>query len=155
MIFISLIISFCLAPRSQLKPTPLGQPKWLDSLLFKSSCPQYDTLKIIDNLIEIKRPKSIKYLKMPVYVQKVLSMDQVILEKKIRETLDKADTNENGGYTKEELKKALQDLGAYVPGWRAKHSLGKADVNKDGQISGEEIDTLVDHYLLTCDFGKN
>jgi Ca2+-binding EF-hand superfamily protein len=76
-------------------------------------------------------------------------------KRKLEKHLDKADTNENGGYTKEELKKALQDLGAYVPGWRAKHSLGKADVNKDGQISGEEIDTLVDHYLLTCDFGKN
>jgi hypothetical protein len=110
MIFISLIISFCLAPRSQLKPTPLGQPKWLDSLLFKSSCPQYDTLKIIDNLIEIKRPKSIKYLKMPAYVQKVLSMDQVILEKEIREKMDKADINKNGGYTKEELKKKLHKI---------------------------------------------
>jgi Ca2+-binding EF-hand superfamily protein len=95
---------------------------------------------------------------MPVYVPfdkpKTVSMEQVNLERKIRERLDKADINNNGCYSKEELTKALKDLGAYFPGLRAIRCLKKADANKDGQISGEEIDTLVD-YLLTRGFGKN
>ncbi|CAJ2675435.1 unnamed protein product [Trifolium pratense] len=95
---------------------------------------------------------------MPVYVPcdnpKRVSIEQVNLERKIRERLDKADINNNGCYTKEELTKALKDLGSYVPGWRANRCLIKADANNDGQISGEEIDTLVD-YLLTRGFGKN
>jgi hypothetical protein len=51
------------------------------------------------------------------------------------------------------VKKALKDLHAYVPGWRAMRCLVKVDANNDGQISGEEIDTLVD-YLLAKGFGN-
>ena len=54
--------------------------------------------------------------------------------------------------TEDELKN-LKDLHAYVPGWRAMRCLVKVDANNDGQISGEEIDTLVD-YLLAKGFGN-
>jgi len=94
---------------------------------------------------------------MPVFIpsDKRVSMDQINFERNIIEKLEKSDFNKDGRYTKEELKKALKDLGSYYPaGWRAKRCLMKADANKDGLISGEEIDTLID-YLLTRGFGKN
>ncbi|AES59459.1 putative EF-hand domain pair protein [Medicago truncatula] len=95
---------------------------------------------------------------MPVFIPsdkpKRVSMDQINFERNIIEKLEKADINNDGRYTKKELKKALKDLGSYYPGWRANRCLMKADANKDGLISGEEIDTLVD-YLLTRGFGKN
>lgn len=81
-------------------------------------------------------------------------MEQINFERKIRETLEKAHRNYKGGYTKEELTKALKDLGSLNPAWRAKRCLVKADKNKDGEISGKEIDTLVD-YLLSRGFGNN
>ncbi|AES59461.1 putative flagellar calcium-binding protein calflagin [Medicago truncatula] len=95
---------------------------------------------------------------MPVFIPadkpKRVSMDQINFERNIIEKLEKADINNDGRYTKEELKKALKDLGSYYPGLRAIFCFMKADANKDGQISGEEIDTLID-YLLTRGFGKN
>jgi len=95
---------------------------------------------------------------MPVFIPsdklKRVPIDQINFERKIIEKLEKADINNDGRYTKEELKKALKDLGSYYPGWRANRCLVKADFDKDGQISGEEIDTLID-YLLTCGFGNN
>ncbi|XP_014504209.1 uncharacterized protein LOC106764438 [Vigna radiata var. radiata] len=72
---------------------------------------------------------------------------------KIMEALHNADRDKNGSYNKDELKQALRDLGAYFPGWRAFRAFGKADANNDGQISGEEIDTLIE-YLHSCGFGK-
>ncbi|XP_027333585.1 uncharacterized protein LOC113848323 [Abrus precatorius] len=72
---------------------------------------------------------------------------------KIREKLRQADINMDGSYNKEELKIALKDLGAIIPSWRASRCLGKADFDNDGQISGQEIDILID-YLLDRGFGK-
>ncbi|KAL5071900.1 hypothetical protein RYX36_022787 [Vicia faba] len=63
-----------------------------------------------------------------------------------------ADVNKDGCYTKDEIKKALKDLGSYIPGWRAQRCIKKLDANNDGQISGEEIDNLV-NYLLDLGFG--
>jgi Ca2+-binding EF-hand superfamily protein len=84
---------------------------------------------------------------------KTISQDQIKAVRKIMEILEKSDSNKDGCYTKGEVKKALKDLHAYVPGWRAMRCLVKVDANNDGQISGEEIDTLVD-YLLTKGFGN-
>ncbi|KAL9330584.1 hypothetical protein ACSQ67_000194 [Phaseolus vulgaris] len=73
--------------------------------------------------------------------------------RKIMDKLREADRDNNGSYNKSELKHALKDLGAYFPGWRADRAFGKIDVNNDGQISGEEIDSLLE-YLGSCGFGK-
>ncbi|AES59462.1 putative EF-hand domain pair protein [Medicago truncatula] len=85
--------------------------------------------------------------------KKTISQDQIKAERKIMEVLEKADSNKDGCYTKSEIKKAVKDLRSYVPGWRAMRCMVNVDANNDGQISGEEIDTLVD-YLLVKGFGK-
>jgi len=72
---------------------------------------------------------------------------------KIMETLHNADRDKNGCFNKDELKQALKDLGSYFPAWRAFRAFGKADANNDGEISGDEIDALLD-YLYSCGFGK-
>jgi len=51
------------------------------------------------------------------------------------------------------LKHALKDLGAFFPRWRANRAFKKVDVNHDGQISDEEIDSLLE-YLHSRGFGK-
>jgi len=72
---------------------------------------------------------------------------------KIMDALEAADTDKNGCYDKDEVKHALKDLGAFFPGWRADRAFGKVDLNNDGQISGEEISSLLD-YLRFWGFGK-
>ncbi|KAL5071898.1 hypothetical protein RYX36_022785 [Vicia faba] len=94
---------------------------------------------------------------MPVFYRpdkrKVMPQYQIDAGNKIMQILIDADVNKDGCYTKGEIKKALKDLGSYIPGWRANHCLKKLDANNDGQISGEEIDNLV-YYLLEQGFGK-
>ncbi|KAL5071896.1 hypothetical protein RYX36_022783 [Vicia faba] len=84
---------------------------------------------------------------------KAMPQYQIDAGNKIMQTLIDADVNKDGCYTKDEIKKALKDLGSYIPGWRANACLKKLDADKDGQISGEEFDNLVD-YLLERGFGK-
>lgn len=84
---------------------------------------------------------------------KGLSPNTPIIEKKIREILEKADTNKDNCFTKDELKKAFKDFGSYWPQRRAYFAIKKADTNHDSLISGEEeIDMLVD-YILDCRSG--
>lgn len=84
---------------------------------------------------------------------KKMTRDEIDAGNKIMQILIDADVNKDGCYTKGEIKKALKDLGSYIPGWRAQRCLKKLDADNDGQISGEEIDNLVD-YLLEQGFGK-
>ncbi|CAJ1972682.1 unnamed protein product [Sphenostylis stenocarpa] len=72
---------------------------------------------------------------------------------KIMKALENADRNENGCFSKDELMHALKDLGVIFPRWRAFRAFRKADTNHDGQISGEEIKSLL-QYLRSCGFGK-
>jgi len=72
---------------------------------------------------------------------------------KIMVALKNADRDKNDSFNKDELKQALKDLGAFFPGWRSFRAFAKADANNDGQISGHEIDTLLE-YLYSCGFGK-
>ncbi|KAK7376890.1 hypothetical protein VNO80_02309 [Phaseolus coccineus] len=76
-----------------------------------------------------------------------------VMMQKIMEKLKEADRDKDGCFNKNELKHALKDLGAFFPGWRADRAFGKVDINNDGQISGEEIDSLLE-YLRSCGFGK-
>lgn len=73
--------------------------------------------------------------------------------KKIMQILKDADVNKDGCYTKDEIKKALKDLGSYFPGWKAVLCMWKFDENNDGQLSDEEIGDLV-NYLIDQGFGK-
>ncbi|KAK7383126.1 hypothetical protein VNO78_28797 [Psophocarpus tetragonolobus] len=72
---------------------------------------------------------------------------------KIKKLLRKADKDKNGCYNRDELKNALKDLGAYFPAWRTNRCFANVDSDNDGQISGHEIDHLID-YLLSCGYGK-
>ncbi|KAK7321696.1 hypothetical protein VNO77_32573 [Canavalia gladiata] len=86
-------------------------------------------------------------------VRKPIPGEDIEKINKIKKKLKEADRNNDDCYSKEELKIALKDLGAFFPTWRAHRCLTKADANNDGQISREEIETLID-YLLTRGFGK-
>lgn len=90
---------------------------------------------------------------MPMFQQKAMPQYQMDAGNKIMQILIDSDVNKDGCYTKGEIKKALKDLGSYIPGWRANVCLKKLDADNDGQISGEEIDNLID-YLLEQGFGK-
>jgi len=70
---------------------------------------------------------------------------------KIMEKLKEAARNKDGCFDKSDLNKALKDLDAILPGWRAHRAFGKVDANNDGEISGEEIDSLL-QYLSSCGF---
>ncbi|CAJ1972684.1 unnamed protein product [Sphenostylis stenocarpa] len=76
-----------------------------------------------------------------------------LMMQKIMEKLKEADRDKDGCYNKDELKHALRELGAFFPGWRANRALEKFDANNDGQISGQEIDDLIE-YLRSRGFGK-
>ncbi|KAK7383127.1 hypothetical protein VNO78_28798 [Psophocarpus tetragonolobus] len=72
---------------------------------------------------------------------------------KIMKTLREADKDKDGCYDKEELKSALDQLGAYFPGWRANRCLLNADADNDGVISGDEIQALLE-YLASRGYGN-
>ncbi|XP_014503411.1 calmodulin-like protein 4 [Vigna radiata var. radiata] len=76
-----------------------------------------------------------------------------VMMQKIMISLKEADRNKDGRYNKDELKHALKDLGAFFPAWRVRRAFNKVDVNHDGQISGKEIDSLLE-YLCSHGYGK-
>ena len=70
-----------------------------------------------------------------------------IIKQQIRKILERADSNGDGCYTRDELKKAFKDLGSYWPTWRAQLCLWQVDSNGDGQVSGKEIEVLVGYIF--------
>ena len=73
--------------------------------------------------------------------------EKVRLKEQIKKILERADSNGDGCYTRDELKKAFDDLGSYWPAWRTQLCLWKVDANGDGQISGKEIDDLISYIF--------
>ncbi|QCD98956.1 EF-Hand 1 [Vigna unguiculata] len=63
---------------------------------------------------------------------------------KVDENLEKSEEHEKN-LEKVDEKHALKDLGAFFPRWRANRAFKKVDVNHDGQISDEEIDSLLEY----------
>ncbi|XVE67726.1 hypothetical protein DITRI_Ditri09bG0011700 [Diplodiscus trichospermus] len=57
------------------------------------------------------------------------------------------DSNKDGRLSKEELKKAFNELGSRVPVFRTLAALHHADENGDGFISEEELEALVQYAL--------
>ncbi|KAK7310520.1 hypothetical protein RJT34_08074 [Clitoria ternatea] len=72
---------------------------------------------------------------------------------RIMKKLAEADMNKDGSYSKEEVKKALTDLGGIFPEWRTNRCFKQVDADNNGQISGTEIETLVE-YLFDHGYGK-
>ncbi|KAG4953527.1 hypothetical protein GLYMA_14G082400v4 [Glycine max] len=71
--------------------------------------------------------------------------DDAVIMQKIMGKLREADSNNDGRYDKDELKHALKGLGAILPGWRANRCFGRVDANHDGEISGAEIEALLQY----------
>ncbi|KAL4307946.1 hypothetical protein HN51_042375 [Arachis hypogaea] len=65
----------------------------------------------------------------------------------IKKELEKADKNKDGCYTRDELKSAFKSLGSRIPSWRTQFALWNVDSNGDGQVSGHEIDALIDYIF--------
>ena len=70
-----------------------------------------------------------------------------LMKEQIRKILERADRNGDGIYTRDELKKAFNDLGSYWPTWRTQLCLWQVDANGDGQVSGKEIEVLMGYIF--------
>ncbi|KAK1288712.1 hypothetical protein QJS10_CPB19g01731 [Acorus calamus] len=60
--------------------------------------------------------------------------------------LDGIDTNKDRKISKEELRKALHDLGLHFTHWRVWHAMARADLNHNHCIDGhKELDVLYEY----------
>ncbi|MCL7032012.1 hypothetical protein MKW94_000859 [Papaver nudicaule] len=63
-----------------------------------------------------------------------------------REWLRSKDTNGDGQISRQELEKALRELGIYFPGWRARRAMAYADINNNGHLDGDiEVTELLEY----------
>ncbi|KAL0017366.1 hypothetical protein SO802_004435 [Lithocarpus litseifolius] len=65
----------------------------------------------------------------------------------LRKIFKKYDTNNDNMLSREELKKAFEDLGSLIPGFRAGRGLHHADANRDGYVDETEMDDLVKYAV--------
>ena len=68
-------------------------------------------------------------------------------EDQLRRVFEKFDKNGDHKLSKEELKEAFKDMGAYFPGWKAWRGLQVADANRDGFITEDEMNELVNYAV--------
>ncbi|KAJ9186729.1 hypothetical protein P3X46_002272 [Hevea brasiliensis] len=80
---------------------------------------------------------------MPLSVPKSVNRDMSFTEGQLKALFKEHDANGDGRLSKEEIKKAFQQLGSRFPGWRVRRSLHHADSNGDGSIGLDELDELV------------
>ncbi|CAL5383705.1 unnamed protein product [Camellia sinensis] len=80
---------------------------------------------------------------MPIYEHNKVIIDQPLSEEQLKGIFKKHDKNGDGRLSRKELKKAFEELGAWIPDWRAWRGLSNADANGDGFISEEEMNSLV------------
>ncbi|KAK1256938.1 hypothetical protein QJS04_geneDACA017222 [Acorus gramineus] len=66
-------------------------------------------------------------------------------EEEFLKWIDDIDTNRDRQVSKQELKKALRDLGVSFIGWKVWRAMRHADLNRNGCIDGQkEIRKLID-----------
>ncbi|KAJ0085482.1 hypothetical protein Patl1_08971 [Pistacia atlantica] len=82
---------------------------------------------------------------MPYFVPKSASVP--LTTGQLKEVFKKNDADGDGRLTKQELKKAFEQLGSRNPNWRVHRAFRHADNNKDGSISLEELDELVKNVV--------
>lgn len=80
---------------------------------------------------------------MPLSVKCGNSGHLTFTEGQLKALFKEHDVNGDGRLSKEEIKKAFQQLGSRFPGWRVRRSLHHADTNGDGSIGVDELDELV------------
>ncbi|KAK7405417.1 hypothetical protein VNO78_06694 [Psophocarpus tetragonolobus] len=79
--------------------------------------------------------------------------NKMLKKENIMRILKEADANEDGWLDKNEIRRALMNLGTVFPAWRASRCLKYAGHNKDGVIDGyDEMEALV-KYLISCGYG--
>lgn len=86
-----------------------------------------------------------QFMGIPVKKEKTTSVS--LTTGQLKEIFKKNDVNGDGRLTKEELKKAFEQLGSRNPNWRVHRAFRHADNNKDGSISLEELDELVKYVV--------
>ncbi|KAK1315423.1 hypothetical protein QJS10_CPA06g02353 [Acorus calamus] len=65
-------------------------------------------------------------------------------EQQFVQWLDDIDTNKDGMISKEELRKALHDLGLHFTRWKAGRGMAHGDLNHNHYIDGhEELEKLI------------
>ena len=80
---------------------------------------------------------------MPLSVPKSAKGSFCLTEEQLKAIFQEHDANKDGHLSKEEIKKAFQQLGSRLPSWRVKRALSHADADGDGNISVEEMGELV------------
>ncbi|RVW40582.1 hypothetical protein CK203_024695 [Vitis vinifera] len=68
-------------------------------------------------------------------------------KQQLHEFFKQHDKNGNNLLSKEELKKAFDDLQSRNPGFRAWRAMGKADADGDQHISQQEMEALLDYAV--------
>ncbi|XP_021299254.1 probable calcium-binding protein CML10 [Herrania umbratica] len=68
-------------------------------------------------------------------------------KEQLKEVFRRSDSNKDGRLSKEELKKAFNELGSRVPVFRTLAALHHADENGDGYVSEDELDAVVQYAV--------
>ncbi|GMP44214.1 hypothetical protein CsSME_00013253 [Camellia sinensis var. sinensis] len=91
---------------------------------------------------------------MPIYEDKafwgqfeVTAFNQPLNEEQLKGIFKKHDKNGDDRLSRKELKKAFEELGAWIPDWTALRGLCNADANGNGFISEEEMNSLILYAL--------
>lgn len=82
---------------------------------------------------------------MPYFVSKPASVP--LTAEQLKKIFKKSDVNGDGRLTKEEVKKAFEQLGSRNADFRVFRAFWHADSNKDGSIGMEELDELVKYVV--------
>ncbi|KAI8016353.1 putative calcium-binding protein CML10 [Camellia lanceoleosa] len=77
----------------------------------------------------------------------VTAFNQPLNEEQLNGIFKKRDKNGDGRLSRKELKKAFEELGAWIPDWRALRGLCNADANGTRFISEEEMNSLLLYAL--------
>ncbi|KAJ0024525.1 hypothetical protein Pint_08797 [Pistacia integerrima] len=107
----------------------------------------YKTSEIAVLLYHNSKEKNALFCYLAHYYYKGAAYKRASDHKTIGGNFQKNDVDGDGRLTKEELKKAFEQLGSRNPGWRVLRAFRHADNNKDGSISLEELDELVKYVV--------
>ncbi|EEF52421.1 conserved hypothetical protein [Ricinus communis] len=93
---------------------------------------------------------------MPLSVPKSAKGSFSLTEGQLTAIFKENDANGDGQLSKEEVKRAFQQLGSRLPGFRVRRALRRADADGDGKISSDELGELIKYAgkLGYC-FGEN
>ncbi|WCJ35409.1 hypothetical protein M5689_016666 [Euphorbia peplus] len=74
-------------------------------------------------------------------------------KQELLDKLKKCDTDQNGMYSKDEIKLFFHNLGSRYPPYRVNRAFKLADIDGSGTITHQELDLLVD-YIIRCNYKR-